>query len=291
MQHTCSRKNSLPTWLVVLLAVAFGGNTAHARPTADDLEKLTTPDGVEYHLWGQGEPGTPPAPTLIVLSGNAVDSLVKANFLKAGEQLVPRGYVCVTIDLPCHGEFAKKGYSNLTGWGKLAAEGNDFVDEFNQRMKNVIDHLIETGVTDPQKIASTGTSRGGFMAIRYMAYDTRVACGVGYSPVTDLRQLREFEVAQTQPTVDAMSLNAYVHQLVGRPVFIMIGDRDDRVGTHSAIDFMRRLSQAAVEADVPSENMLVVKSEPRGHSTPARTAELAAQWIYHTLEGKDLTSP
>lgn len=276
--------------LFTLCVVVFLTGIAEARPTADDLEKITTPDGVEYHVWGQGEPGTPPAPTLIILSGNAVDSLVKANFVKAGEQLAPLGYVCVTVDLPCHGEFAKSGYSNLTGWGKLAAEGEDFVDEFNQRMKNVIDHLIETGVTDPNKIAATGTSRGGFMAIRYMAFDKRVACGVGYSPVTDLRQLREFEVAKTTPGVDAMSLNAYVHQLVGRPVFIMIGDRDDRVGTYSAIDFMRRLSDAAVVADVPSENMLVVKSEPRGHSTPARTTELAAQWIYQALEGKSLPS-
>jgi hypothetical protein len=34
--------------------------------------------------------------------------------------------------------------------------------------------------------------------------------------------------------------------------------------------------------------MLVVKSEPRGHSTPARTAELATAWIYQQLEGKAL---
>lgn len=249
---------------------------------------MATPDGTKFMVWGQGEPGSPPAPTLIVLSGNSTDSLVKANFLKAGETLQPLGYLCVSIDLPCHGEFARKGYSNLTGWGKLAAEGTDFVAEFNQRLKEVVDHLIEEGMTDLEKIAVTGTSRGGFMAYRYMAFDERVKCAVGYSPVTDLRQLKEFAVARDVPKVDAMSVEAFVGQLVGRPVFLMIGDRDDRVGTDSAIRFMRQLSGAAVKAEVPSENMLVVKSEPRGHSTPAGTADLATAWIYQVLEGKEL---
>lgn len=258
------------------------------RPTAEDLEPLSAPTGEDFLVWGNREPGAAPAPTLIILSGNSTDSLVKANFLKAGETLQPLGYLCVSIDLPCHGEFAKKGYSNLTGWGKLATEGTDFVAEFNGRLKNVVDHLIEQGMTDPEKIAVTGTSRGGFMAYRYMAFDKRIKCAVGYSPVTDLRQLKEFAVAADTPGVDAMSVEAYVGQLVGRPIFLMIGDRDERVGTHSAINFMRRLSDAAVKADVPSENMLVVKSEPRGHSTPAGTAELATQWIYRVLEGKDL---
>jgi dienelactone hydrolase len=272
--------------LLVTLCISLTGQASAGKPTARDLQEMTTPDGVEFVVWG-GEPGTP-APTLIILSGNRNDSLVKANFLKAGETLQPLGYLCVSIDLPCHGALAEPGYSNLTGWGKLAAEGEDFVADFNDRMKKVLDHLIAEGMTDPEKIAATGTSRGGFMAYRYLAFDERVKCAVGYSPVTDLRQLREFAVAAEAPIVDAMNIRAHVGQLVGRPLFLMIGDRDDRVGTDAAIDFMRRLSAAAVAADVPSQNMLVVKSEPRGHSTPARTAELATAWIYQQLEGKAL---
>ncbi len=286
--HTYRRTFNATLLLLVVGCVVAASSPALAdRPTAADLETRATPDGVAYTIWNRPKDG--PAPTLIILSGLKVDSMLKRNFLKAGEYLAPLGYVCVSIDLPCHGEFAEPGYSNLTGWSKRAAEGHDFIAEFNARMKDVMDHLIAEGVADPEKIAVTGTSRGGFMAYRYMAFDERVKCAAGYSPVTDLRQLKEFSVAADVPIVDAMSIHAYVGQLVGRPVFLMIGDRDDRVGTDAAIAFMRQLNAAEAEAGKGTDHMLIVRAEPRGHSAPLQMAELAARWIYFQFEGEHLT--
>lgn len=255
-----------------------------AAPKAEDVKMMKTSDGVEFGVWG----GTPdkPSPTLILLSGLIPDSFTKLNFLRAGEILGPKGYLCVSIELPCHGSFAKKGYSNLTGWGKRAAEGDDFVAEFNERMKKVIDYLIEQKMTDPDKIVATGTSRGGFLAVRYAAFDPRVKATVAYAPVTDLRKLKEFEVAKDVASVDAMSLEAHVEELVGKPLLIFIGDRDERVGTDSAIAFARKLSAAAEEANVPSNVELHVKSEPRGHSLPPGVENFAAEWIVKVLEAK-----
>jgi len=254
-----------------------------AGPAPADVERSTTPDGVEYGVWG-GTPGKP-APTLLVLSGNLVDSFTRANFLRAGEVLGSEGYLCVSIDLPCHGKLARPGYSNLTGWARCAAEGDDFVAEFNDRMKRVLDHLVAEGRTDPARIVATGTSRGGFLAIRYMAFDPRVLAAVGYAPVTDLRRLREFEAAAAVPGVDAMSLRAHVPALVGRPLLMFIGDRDERVGTDAAWDFARRLSAAAADADVASNVELRVVSEPRGHSLPADVGASAARWIRKVVAG------
>lgn len=273
----------------VLLATLTFTMPAVARPKAEDVNIMTTPDGVEFGLWGRARDR--PAPTLVVLSGNIVDSFTKANFLKAGEQLEPLGYLCVSVDLPCHGKLAKPGYSNLTGWGKRAAAGDDFVAEFNERMSGVLNYLIAEGMADPDKIVMTGTSRGGFLAIRYMAFDPRVAAAVGYAPVTDLRRLKEFAVASDTPGVDDMSLAAHVPALVGRPVWVLIGDRDERVGTDAAVDFMRKLSAAASVADVPSLAELVVVSEPRGHSTPRGTDLRAARWVHRVLEGEELPTP
>lgn len=277
------------TRFVVLLAMLTFAMPAVARPKTGDVKILTTPDGVEFGIWGRAP--DQPAPTLVVLSGNIVDSFTRANFLKAGEQLEPLGYLCVSVDLPCHGKLAKPGYSNLTGWGKRAAAGDDFVADFNERMSVVLDYLIAEGMADPDKIVMTGTSRGGFLAIRYMAFDPRVAAAVGYAPVTDLRRLREFAVATGTPGVDDMSLAAHVPTLVGRPVWVLIGDRDERVGTDAAIDFMGKLSAAASAADVPSRAELVVVSEPRGHSTPRGTDLRAARWIHRVLEGEELPTP
>lgn len=267
--------------VLVACQTAFG-----AVPEADDVKMMKTSDGVEFGVWG----GTPnkPSPTLLVLSGHIADSFTKPNFLRAGEILGPQGYLCVSIELPNHGSLAKKGYSNLVGWGKRAAAGDDFVAEFNARMKKVLDYLIEQKMTDPDKIVATGTSRGGFLAIRYAAFDKRVGVAVAYAPVADLRKLKEFEVAKHAKAVEAMSLEAHIPELVGRPVLIFIGDRDDRVDTDSVITFARKLSAAARKADVPSQLELHVVSEPRGHSLPPHVGAAAAKWIHRVVEGKEL---
>lgn len=236
-----------------------------------------TPDGVEFGLFGK--PPSAPAPLLIILSGNIEDSFAKANFLKAGKQLVPKGYLGVSIDLPCHGTLAQKGLSGLVGWGKRAAAGDDVAVEFNARMSKVVDYLVAEKLADPKRIVATGTSRGGYLAIRYAAHDPRVRCAVAYAPVADLRKLTEYAVAAGTPAVDKMSLPAFVPQLVGRPIWIAIGDRDDRVGTDSVIAFARQLSAAALEKKVPSEVSLHVLSEPRGHSLPAGMDVMSAEWI------------
>jgi dienelactone hydrolase len=278
-------KNDMMLRSCIALKILFTASLAvAAAPKADDVKMTKTSDGVEFGVWG----GTPdkPSPTLILLSGLIPDSFTKANFLRAGEILGPGGYLCVSIELPCHGSQAKKGCSNLVGWGKRAAEGDDFVAEFNARMKKVIDHLIEQKMTDPDKIVATGTSRGGFLALRYAAFDKRVKATVAYAPVTDLRKLKEFEVAKDVKSVDAMSIEVFVPELVGRPVLIFIGDRDDRVGTDSAIAFARKLSEAAQKADVPSQVEIHVMSEPRGHSLPAGVENFAAEWIVKALQEK-----
>ena len=87
-------------------------------------------------------------------------------------------------------------------------------------------------------------------------------------------------------SVDAMNLEAQIPELVGKPVLIFIGDRDDRVGTDSVIAFARKLSAAAQKADVPSHVEIHVLSEPRGHSMPPGIENFAAEWIVKTLEAK-----
>lgn len=274
--------------VVLLLCIITGAQRAAEAgvPTTKPLIPMSTPAGEEFVLLGP-VPAEPSA-TLIILSGVGQDTLLKPAYLQAGRFLGRQGYLCVSIDLPGHGS-VESGGKGLGGWAKRATAGEDFVAEFNARLSKVLDHLIAQGWTDPQRIAVCGTSRGGFLAIRFAAHDRRVRCAVGYSPVTDLRKLSEFRGAASVPGVDAMSLQAHVAELVGRPIFIVIGDRDERVGTDAAVQFARALSAAAVEANVPSGVELHVVSEPRGnHTTPTDGDRWSARWIYRILEGREL---
>lgn len=274
------------SWLILSVALLAPSIARAAEERKETVTHETTPGGVEFGI--RGTPTTKPAPTLIVLSGTIDDALLNPAFTQAGKFLAPQGYLLVSIDLPCHGEPLKEGFSGLVGWAERAKTGDDFAQEFNKRMSEVLDQLTAEGLTDPERIAACGTSRGGFLAIRFMAHDKRVKCAAGFSPVTDLRRLSEFGIAASVPFVAEMSLEGHVEELKGKPVFIVIGDRDERVGTDSAIQFARKLSAAALKADIPSEVALHVLSQPEGHTTPEGGDLIGARWIYKILEGSDL---
>ena len=273
---------TLLTLLAALSVTAVvGASHAAAVPDSADLVRSRTPDGVEYAYWHPTD--VRPAPTLIVLSGAIDRSLTHPSYLNAGKFLGPEGWLCVSIDLPAHGSQATADVRNLNGWARLVARGDDFVAAFNDRMKRVLDHLIELRLTEPDRIVASGVSRGGFMAIRYAAFDDRVAAAIGYAPVTDPAVLREFAHHADSPAVEAMSLHAHAEALVGRPVLVVMGDRDTRVSTDRAIAFMRRLQGLATHADTPSRADLFVVSEPRGHATHPLADSWAARWIKRVL--------
>lgn len=77
------------------------------------------------------------------------------------------GYLSVSIDLPWHGsQTGDRRPSGLSGWGELDRKDVDFMAPFNDRLSEVLDHLIQTENADPEKIAICGTSRGGSLEMR-----------------------------------------------------------------------------------------------------------------------------
>ncbi|MCA9057095.1 MAG: prolyl oligopeptidase family serine peptidase, partial [Planctomycetaceae bacterium] len=203
-----------------LLAIA----SSAGAETSPKLERISTPDGVEFGLWNRNSDEA--APVLFVLAGTIESTLDKVSFRQCGNELARHGWVCVSIDLPCHGTRAGDGEpAGLSGWSHLAAKQIDFVAESNTRLSRVLDHLIEAGIADPERIAACGTSRGGFLAIHFAAYDRRVKCAAGFAPVTDLAALSEFQAIADSPFVAALCLENQADALAGRPVWIVIGDQ------------------------------------------------------------------
>lgn len=242
-----------------------------------------TADGIEYGLWGTR--ATYPAPTLFIFASDIKATLDNPYFRQCGDALSEQGYLCVSLDLPGHGVDQREGEPGALGtWRTRSDGGEDFIAPFTARVRVVLDHLIATGASDPARIAACGTSRGGFMALHAAAADPRVKAVAAFAPVTNLMALREFGGAKNTEHVATLSLLANAEKFAGRAVWLIIGDRDDRVSTDDAIAFARRATAISLEKTEAADVTLLVIPEPKGHTTPQGAPELAATWIAERLK-------
>jgi dienelactone hydrolase len=211
-----------------------------------------------------------------------------AGYIRAGEILADKGFLCACIDAPAHGKDILPGESGdsseaLTNWRKRVENGHTLVPEFASKASSVIDYLIETGQTDPSKIAVCGTSRGGFLALHVAAADPRMKCVAAFAPVTDLLALREFGGMEKDKITNQLALRNVAGKLADRPVWIAIGNNDTRVGTDFAVELARKIAQEAVARKAqPLVELHVVAAA--GHALHETAHEEAAEWIAVNLK-------
>lgn len=254
-------------------------NAADSQP-ALTIQQTTT--GIRYGVWAH--PMRHPAPTLFILASSIEETLGNDYFRQAGTALARYGYVCVAIDLPSHGREQRAGEPpGLDGWRWRLDRGEDIVASNNRRLSAVLDHLIAEGRADPARVAACGTSRGGFLAMHFAAVDPRVRAVAAYAPVTDLASLREFRGAEDDPLVSSLALLRRNEDLAHRAVWIIIGDRDERVDTDKAVALARQITSSALAKGLDARVDLHVLSEPRGHTTPRGAVEASMEWIQRQL--------
>ena len=269
--------------LITIIAVLLNSFVCVIAETKQKVQLMNTPDGIEFGVWGSPK-SEHPAPTLIVLATTIKKTLNSAYYRHCGNQLTNRGFICVSINLPCHGDQRIDGEpEGLSGWSHRAARDSDFVAEFNNRLSKVLDYLVNQGLSDPKKIAACGTSRGGFLAIHAAIHDPRVKCVAAFAPVTDLSTLIEFKLTNKCQLVKKYNLINRASDLAGRKVWIIIGDQDKRVNTDNAVQLAREISKESRKNDLPSKVALHVLPEPRGHMIPAGADIMAADWIFQEI--------
>src|SRR5262245_51250778 len=162
---------------------------AKDEPATVVIRKTET--GVRFGVLG-GKPSRP-VPTLVVLAHEIAGTLTSNDYNKVGRLLAKNGFLCVALDLPCHGENVLAGEpAGLEGWAARLRKNEDFVADFTKQASAVLDQLVADGFADRDKIAVCGTSRGGFMALHFAGAEPRVRCVAAFAPVTDLAALREF---------------------------------------------------------------------------------------------------
>lgn len=265
------------------LIVGLGARGEGAPVVLDGkVVALETPDGIPFGLWGTEVHY--PAPTLFVFSATIQESLGNSYFRQCGNALADQGYLLASMDLPGHGTDERKGEpGGLGAWRVRSDAGEDFVTPFVERVQRVLDYLVAQGYSDEAHVAACGTSRGGFMALHVAAADPRIKATAAFAPVTNLMALREFHDAKNTEYVASLSLLARAEGLVGRSLWLIIGDRDERVGTDDCIAFARRVTALSLALEKPADVTLIVQPEPKGHTTPQGAPESAAAWIAEKL--------
>lgn len=246
-----------------------------------------TPDGVRYGVAG-GSAGKS-APTLFIFAGTVALSLGQGDlyYMQAGKFLSKRGFVCVSIDLPCHGTDRQRDEpEGLSGWRHRLDHDDAFIKTLNSRLSSVLDDVINRGYSDEKRIGACGVSRGGFVACHFTASDPRVRAVAAFAPVTELGALTEFKGAAARDNVTSLNLSNQSTSLANRALYIVIGDQDQRVSTDAAVHFAKAVAKAAVDSGQPDNVILQVLPEPRGHTVPQAetTFREAAQWLENALK-------
>ena len=202
-------------------------------------------------------------------------------YTTTGRELAKDGWIYVVLDPACEGYFRRKGEpSSLPGWAHHVKSGQDFMAPFVRSCVDVLDHLIATGYTDPERIAVSGTSRGGFCALHFAAGEPRIRAVTVISPVTNLLAQSEF-AGVTQEQVERIGADGLVDRLAGRAIWLSIGNNDQRVGTEDCISFAQRLISETrrLKPDLKVIPVELIVGPSLGHRAIADANLLEAQFL------------
>lgn len=249
-----------------------------------DWRELRTTDGLHYATLGPPPTATgkaAPAPTLLVLALGLEQMRTNPIYSRLAQEMAEAGWLCITIDPPCHGEDHRSDEpEGLAGWRRRLERREPLMDDFARRARAVLDDAVQRGWCDPARIAASGTSRGGFCALHLARTDRRIRAVVGFAPVTDLAPLDEFIEIQVSPDLQALAMSNYADALADRRIWITIGNRDERVDTARAVQFCDAVVEAAARRGIaPAAAVELSVTASPGHSTPPDAHRRAAEWL------------
>ncbi|WP_157605211.1 alpha/beta hydrolase family protein [Schlesneria paludicola] len=270
--------------LAVLVSAAFV-TAAHAEPPRE-FQVRRTAKNVPYGVIGDPAKLKGPAPTLLIFAHGLDVMRQQPVYTEVATLLESKGWISIIVEPPCHGEDARADEpAQLAGWRHRAEQNEPFIAAFCAKASEVLDTLVDEKITDPDRVAVCGTSRGGFLAYHFAASDPRIKATAGISPVTRLRALREFTTIEPADKADQLDVAKVASKLVGRGVWLSIGNHDLRVSTDDAIAFTRAVVEASARVDQPDAVIpveLIVAAAP-GHSKIDQAHQRLADWLVAQL--------
>jgi dipeptidyl aminopeptidase/acylaminoacyl peptidase len=236
----------------------------------------TAPDGLPISGILTLPAGDPPFPLVLVVHGGPIWAFQDFWPGALSALLASRGYAMLM--------------ANPRGsWGKgrefAAKVVGDMGGADAQDLLAGVDHVIASGVIDPERVGITGGSYGGFMSAWLPCIDQRFRAAVAMSPVTDWYSER-FDSNLGTWAADFLGgdpVSRQEHYRERSPVFaagwnktptlLTAGARDRATPTGQAVEFHRALREHGVPTDVavyPLEGH-GVRDLPAGIDLAART--------------------
>ena len=153
---------------------------ADAEPFVRAEREFTISDGTVVHGLAHPRPGpSGPQPLLLDIHGgphNAWHGAADPVHLYH-QELAARGWTILLLNPRGSDGYGERFYTAAQdGWG--AADGKDFLEP--------VDALVAAGVADPDRLAVTGYSYGGYMTCFLTSRDHRFAAAVAGGVVSDL---------------------------------------------------------------------------------------------------------
>ncbi len=161
-------------------------------------------------------------------------------------------------------------FHGSTSWGQefAASIRGEWGDRPTADIESATDRLIADGIADPERIAITGGSYGGYLVSWLVGQTDRYACAVAHAAVTDLPNMYASDV--TAGRADAYGAEVWTDlERVNRwspaahaggystPTLVIHGERDYRVPVGQGLEFYGVLKAKGVDARLvyyPDEN-------------------------------------
>lgn len=187
---------------------------------------------------------------------------------------------CFSVTLPYH-ETGADPKIGMARWAEAVREGHDFIKPFLQKCIHAVDTLISLELVDPAHLFVGGLSRGGYIALHLAAADSRFRAILGFAPLTKLPKLVEFK------EIHILTHEQLIDKIVKAAVRFYIGNRDERVSTDSAYEFIRALTEAKYQEGERSPSAEIIISASvgyKGHGTLPQTFNEGAAWIMSLIK-------
>lgn len=195
-----------------------------------------------------------------------------------------------SFTIPGHEQGMNKFHA-MEYWAEKMAAGTDLLENFFDQTERAILWLIHQNLVDPEHVGAGGLSRGGFVATHMAARLPCVHTLLGFAPLTELSQLKEFAQPTLQRHATGLDLVHLVDQLIHvRNIRFYIGNLDTRVNTDACYRFIRILAEkghAKHARHQKIELMLTPSIGHQGHGTAPHIFEEGSLWAKnHLLEKK-----
>jgi dipeptidyl aminopeptidase/acylaminoacyl peptidase len=203
------------------------------------LEVVTTPDGLHLPGWlyrPRGQAG--PLPTVIYLHGGP-EAQERPVFTPLYQHLLARGIAVYAANVRGSSGFGRSFVNADNGAGRFAAIRD---------VATCVEHLVESGVADPERVAVMGRSYGGYLTLAALVNHPELfAAGI------DVCGMADFETffARTEPWIADAAVGEYGHPIHDRnllrelspvhrmdrlraPLLVVHGRYDTNVPVHEA---------------------------------------------------------